>query len=157
MKLLDIFPESHLLMDLQARDKKGAIREMVQFLVDSGGVGEEAGKKLDKAVNKRESEGSTGMGKGLAIPHAKDCAFLDGMIAVFARSRDGVEFSALDGENVHLAFMVASPPEDSENHLAVLRKIATMHRDEKTLKFLVTTDSTSSVLEILKEIDDSFN
>ena len=62
MKLLDIFPESHLLMDLQARDKKGAIREMVQFLVDSGGVGEEAGKKLDKAVNKRESEGSTGMG-----------------------------------------------------------------------------------------------
>ena len=54
MKLLDIFPESHLLMDLQARDKKGAIREMVQFLVDSGGVGEEAGKKLDKAVNKRE-------------------------------------------------------------------------------------------------------
>jgi mannitol/fructose-specific phosphotransferase system IIA component (Ntr-type) len=157
MKLLDIFPESRLLMDLKARDKKGVIREMIQFLVDVGGVSEEASKKLDKAVNKRESQGSTGMGKGLAIPHAKDCAFLDGMVAVFGRSRGGVEFNSLDGEHVHLAFMVASSPEESENHLSVVRKIATMHRDEKTLKFLATTDSISSVLEILKEIDDSSN
>ena len=48
MKLLDIFPESHLLMDLQARDKKGALREIVQFLVDEGAVAEDVGKKLGK-------------------------------------------------------------------------------------------------------------
>lgn len=157
MKLLDIFPESHLLMDLQARDKKGALREIVQFLVDEGAIAEDVGKKLGKAVNQREDEGSTGMGKGLAIPHAKDCSFLPGTVAVFARSRGGVEFNSLDGELVHLLFMVVSPPDDSDRHLSALRKIATMHRDEKTLKFLRTNENVGSVLEILKELDDSFS
>ncbi len=143
-------------MDLRARDKKSAVKEIVQHVVDLELVTEEIGKKLEREVNKREGEGSTGIGKGLAIPHAKGCKFLSHVIAVFARSKEGVNFNAVDGGSVYLLFMVASPPDQSDKHLQIMRKIATMHKDDKTLKFLRTTDRVESVLEILKEIDENF-
>jgi mannitol/fructose-specific phosphotransferase system IIA component (Ntr-type) len=156
MNLLELLPESRLIMDLNARDQKAAVREIVQHLVTSEVITEDVGKKLEKAVNKREAEGSTAIGKGLAIPHAKECAFLSEVIAVFARSRTGIQFDSTDGGPVHIVFMVVSPVNYSDTHLAVMKKIATMHRDEKTLKFLRTTDRVESVIEILKEIDEGF-
>ena len=155
MNLLDIFPESRLLLDVEARDKKGAIREIMQSLIQSDVVTDDIAKKLERAVNKREAQGSTGIGKGLAIPHAKECSFLDEVVAVLARSRDGIEFNSVDGELVHLIFFIATPADRSDSHLLIMRKIARMHRDEKTLKFFMTTNKVPSVLEILREIDES--
>lgn len=156
MRLLDVLPESRLLLELKSRDKRGAFREIIDHLVASGVVSDDAGKKLERAVTKREGDGSTGIGKGLAIPHAKECSFLDQVIAVLARSQDGIDYSAIDGEPVRLVFLVVSPPNCSDKHLHLMRKIATLNRDEKTLKFLMTTRNTASVLEILKEIDENF-
>ena len=154
MDLVDLFSESRLIMDLKARDKRGAIRELVQCLVDGGAGTEETARKIEKAVNKREADGSTGIGKGLAIPHAKDCSFLSEMVAVFGRSREGIQFNAVDGGLVYLVFLVASPDDHTAEHLGVMRKIAALHRDEKTLKFLKTTDDYSAVIDILKEMDE---
>lgn len=156
MNLLDIFPASRVLLDLKSRDKKGAIREIVQYLVSTEAVTEEVGKKLERAVNKREAEGSTGIGKGLAIPHAKECSFIRETLAVFARSAEGIEFNSIDGEPVRLVFLVVSPAKQSDKHLFVMKKIAALHRDEKTLKFFMTTNNVSSVLDILEEIDETF-
>ena len=156
MNLLDIFSEKNLLLDFKARDKKGAFKEIIQHLAALGSITDDAGKKLEKAITKREDEGSTGIGKGLAIPHAKNCNFISEVIGVFARSKEGISFNSVDGGTVYLVFMVASPGTHSDKHLQIMRKIATLHKDDKTLKFLKTTENPGSVLEILKEVDEMF-
>jgi PTS system fructose-specific IIC component len=156
MKLLELFPRQNILLDLKARDTKGTFKEIIAHLEQTGAVTEEVGKKLERAVTKRESEGSTGVGKGLALPHAKGCSFISEMIAVYARSKTGVSFNAVVGASAHLVFFVASPVHLADQHLVVMKKIVTLHRDDKTLKFLKTSDKIESVLEILREIDEKF-
>ncbi len=155
MNLLDVFPEPHLLVNLEARDKTNAIHELIQHLVSSGSVDEDTGKKIEKAVNKREAEGSTGIGKGLAIPHSKECDAVDSVIGVMGRSTDGIEYNSIDGGAVHVLFLVVSPESQADQHLKIMKKIASLHRDEKTIKFFSSTDRLNSVKEIFKEIDDS--
>ena len=156
MRLVELLPRSMLIMDLKAKDKKSAIRELIQKIVAQGKLKDEDSRKVERLVHKRESQGSTGIGKGLAIPHAKGCPQVDCLLGAFARSPSGLPFDAVDGGMVHLIFLVVSPENQAEEHLSVMRKIATLHRDEKTLKFLTTTESVESVLEIFKEVDDNF-
>jgi mannitol/fructose-specific phosphotransferase system IIA component (Ntr-type) len=156
MKLVDLLPRSRLIMDLKAKDKKGAIRELIQCLVTEGKLKDDDARKVERAVNKREGQGSTGIGKGLAIPHAKACSHIGQIQGVFGRSVNGISFEAVDGGLVHLIFLVTSPENQAEEHLSIMRKIATLHRDEKTLKFLTSTQSVDSVIEIFKEVDDNF-
>ncbi len=115
MKLVDLLPKTMLVMDLKAKDKKGTIRELVGRLVAEDRLKEEDAKKVEKAVNKRESQGSTGIGKGLAIPHAKDCSHISQILGVFARSANGVSFDAVDGGPVHLIFLVVSPESKADD------------------------------------------
>lgn len=157
MNLLDVFSEPHLLVDLEARDKTSAIQEIIQHLVQNETVDEDTGKKIEKAVNKREAGGTTGIGKGLAIPHSKECNAIDGVIGVLARSKEGIEYNSIDGGPVHLLFLVVSPESQAEHHLQIMRKIASLHRDEKTIRFFAQTDRIDSVKEILQEIDESAN
>jgi mannitol/fructose-specific phosphotransferase system IIA component (Ntr-type) len=157
MKLVDLFPQSMMLLDMKARDKKSAIKEMLTHLVSAGKLKEEIARKAEKAVHKREGQGSTGIGKGLAIPHAKGCSFLDGVQGVFARSRQGIPFESVDGGMVTVLFLVISSEEEADRHLLVMKKVAMLHRDEKTLRFLATSATAEGVTEILKEIDESFS
>jgi len=154
MNLLDVFPKPMLLLDLKARDKKGAIRELLSHLVKEGKLSEEASKKAEKGIQKRESQGSTGVGKGLAIPHAKSCAQVEGVLGVFGRSAEGIAFDAVDGEFVNVIFLIVSAEDQADSHLAVMRKVATLARDEKSLRFLASTGNPDGMLEIFKEIDD---
>ena len=156
MNLLDIFAADRLLLDLKAREKKGAIKELVQHLVSVAAIDDDSVKKVERAINKRESQGTTGIGKGIAIPHAKGCKSIKQTVAVFARSHEGVNFSSVDGGLVQLIFLVVSPPAQADEHLQVMRKIAALHKDEKTLKFLKTTENVKSILGILQEIDETF-
>src|SRR5438093_652773 len=95
MKLSDLLSKSMVVMDLKARDKKGAIREVVQRLVHQGKVPDEDAKKVERQVHKREGQGSTGIGKGLAIPHAKGCPQVEAIYGVFGRSMGGIPFDAV--------------------------------------------------------------
>ena len=157
MKLTDLLPSSMLIMNLESKDKKGALRELIQKMVHAGRIKDDDVRKVERLVQKRESQGSTGIGKGLAIPHAKECPQVNEIVGVFARSRDGIPFDAVDGGLVHLLFLVVSPEGLADQHLAIMRKIATLHRDEKTLKFLRTNEGADSVLEIFQEVDDNFH
>ncbi len=156
MKLVDLLSKSMLVMDLKAKDKKGAIREVVGRLVTHGKLKDDDARKVERLVQKRESQGSTAIGKGLAIPHAKGCPQVETLQGVFARSQSGISFEAVDGGLVYLIFLVVSPENQADEHLSIMKKIAALHRDEKTLKFLTTTSSVDSVIEIFKEIDDNF-
>src|SRR3989442_5189049 len=156
MTLVDLFPRSIWITDLKARDKKSVIKEMLQHLVQQGRLKEEGAKKAEKAVQKREGQGTTAIGKGLAIPHAKDCSFLKEVLGGFARSMDGIPFDAVDGGLVHVVFLVISPEEKAVQHLDTMKRIARLHLDEKTLRFLAKDETLEHLQEIFKEIDDYF-
>jgi len=157
MRLVDVFPPASWILDLKARDKKSAIKEVVQHLTTLGHLKGDAAKKAEKSIQKRELEGSTAIGKGLAIPHAKGCSFVKQILGVFARSREGLPFDAVDGGLVHVIFLVISPEELEPQHVDIMRRIARLHMDEKTLKFLARTVELQNLEEIFKEVDDNFS
>ncbi|MBI4605543.1 MAG: PTS sugar transporter subunit IIA [Planctomycetes bacterium] len=156
MKLVEVFPRSRWISELKAREKKAAIREMLQLLVTLGDMDADDSKKAERAVQKREGQGSTAIGKGLALPHAKGCPFIDRVLGVFARTREGLPFDAVDGGLVHVVFLVISPEDKESQHVEIMRRIARLHLDEKTLRFLAKSETLDSLLEIFKEVDDSF-
>jgi fructose-specific phosphotransferase system IIA component len=115
------FKREYCIPDLKADTKEGAIREMCANLLNKGVCGDDEkfiGKILD-----REKLGSTGVGEGVAIPHAHiDC--LKGTVVGFARSVRGLEFDSLDEKKVHLIFLVGSNPENLNAYLNVLADIS---------------------------------
>jgi mannitol/fructose-specific phosphotransferase system IIA component (Ntr-type) len=157
MTLVEVFPRWSWITDLRAREKKAAIREMLNHLVIEGRIKEDAARKVEKIVHKREVQGSTAIGKGLAIPHAKGCTFIKDVLGVFARSREGLPFDAVDGGLVHVLFLVVSPEEKAAQHIEIMKRVARLHLDEKTLRFLAKDDKLDNLEEIFKEIDDAFS
>jgi nitrogen PTS system EIIA component len=125
--------------------------------VEEGHLKEDAARKAEKAIQKRESQGSTAIGKGLAIPHAKGCPFIKQVLGVFARTREGLAFDAVDGGLVHVFFLVISPAEQASQHLEIMKRIAKLHMDEKSLRFLARDEKLSNLPEIFKEVDDTFS
>ena len=157
LTLVDLFPPSHWITQLKARDKKAVIRELLQRLIDLSKLKEDAARKAEKAIHKRKSQGTTAIGKGLAIPHAKECTFIKEPLGIFGRSREGVPFDSVDGGLVNVVFLVISPPGMSGQHMQIMRRIAKLHLDEKTLRFLAQDEKLASLQEIFKEVDDCFS
>ena len=156
MRLRDLITPELVLPDMVARDKRSAIHELVEFMSAQKGYDGERSKKIEIAIMRRENKGTTGIGKGVAIPHAKNCGYVDSIAAALGISREGIPFAALDGEPVNLVFLVASSKEKDEEHLQIMRKIAYLARDEKTNRFLVTARDLKSLGDILGEVDDYF-
>jgi mannitol/fructose-specific phosphotransferase system IIA component (Ntr-type) len=157
MNLVDLYSNSSMLLDLQACDKQSANKEMLEYLVDQGRLQKADIKKALVAINNRESQASTGIGKGLAVPHAKNCSFVDGLLGVYARSEEGIPYESVDGELVHLVFLVLSCGDTAEDHLGIMKRVASLHRDEKSLRFLATTTDSKQITSIFKETDEQFS
>ena len=157
MNLVDLYSNSSMLLDLQACDKQSANKEMLEYLVDQGRLQKADIKKALVAINNRESQASTGIGKGLAVPHAKNCSFVDGLLGVYARSEEGIPYESVDGELVHLVFLVLSCGDTADDHLGIMKRVASLHRDEKSLRFLATTTDLKQITSIFKETDEQFS
>ena len=152
MKLGEIIPEGGILDDLKSEGKEDVIKEMVQALVKAGRVEEAASKKVVKALMDREELGSTGIGQGVAVPHAKHDSIND-LVGAFGRSKKGINFDALDGEPVHVFFLLLSSKSASGAHLEALAYISRLVRDEKFVKFLRDARDVSGLRELLHEAD----
>ncbi len=147
-----------MILNLTARDKKAAIREMLGLLVEQGKLDEETMKKAEKAVQKRESQASTGIGKWLGVPHAKSCSFVDdSLVGVYARCEGGLSYESVDGEPVHVLFLVLSSSKGADENLSIMKRIAALHRDEKSLRYLTTSTDAANITEIFKEADEQFS
>jgi PTS system fructose-specific IIC component/PTS system nitrogen regulatory IIA component len=121
MFLHDVFPPEFIKVDLEAEDKDEAFEELVDHFCQADRSG--AREEILEALRERESKMSTGIHKGIAIPHGKTNA-VDTVRGVVGISRKGVEYDALDGEPVYLLFMIVAPQRDSEKHLRVLKCLA---------------------------------
>ncbi|MGG6310221.1 PTS fructose transporter subunit IIABC [Paenibacillus macerans] len=121
MRITDLMIKETMIMDLQTESKEAAINELIASLAASGRINDSA--KFKEAIFKREEQSSTGIGGGIAMPHAKTVAVNEPTV-VFAKSRKGVDFDSLDGEPVHLFFMIAAPEGAGNPHLRTLAALS---------------------------------
>lgn len=138
--------------DLQAEDKPGVVEEMVGALVAAAGVKAEEQEGIIQAVMKREELGSTGIGRGVAVPHTKH-ASVNRLIGTVGISRDGVDFNSLDGEKVQIFFLLVSPPDRPGDHLRALENISRQLRDDTFCRFLKEAKSVEDIKQLLDEAD----
>lgn len=154
MKFADFVSREAIRADLTAEDKEGVIREMVHALLAASKIAESEYESIVKSVMKREELGSTGIGRGVAVPHTKH-ASIDRLVGTVAVSSEGVDFSSLDGEKVHLFFMLISPPDRPSDHLRALENVSRQLRDETFCRFLKQAKTPQDILQLLDEADNN--
>jgi PTS system fructose-specific IIA component/PTS system nitrogen regulatory IIA component len=153
MKLIDFIEEDTVLGDLKSTDKESVIREMVEVLCNLKKIDESDINDVMDALLRREKVGSTGIGKGVAVPHTKHKCVTK-ITGAFARSLSGVEFDALDGEPVYLLFLLISPHDSTDLHLSALEKISMAIRNPDFRNFIKEASDKLEIVEILKEVDE---
>ncbi len=152
IRLSEFFEEDLFLPTLKAKDKEGVLKELVEGLVKAGRIKE--GDILLEMLRQREHLGSTGIGRGVAVPHGRTLA-ITRLAVVFGRSEEGIEFDAMDGKPVHLVFLTVAPPQERSNlYLPVLGKIVEMVKSAKTRRRLLSAVDFDEVAEILEEADE---
>jgi fructose-specific phosphotransferase system IIA component len=154
MKFADFICSEAILAQLEAKDKESAIREMVQALCQAGKVEAEEFESIVKAILKREELGSTGIGRGVAVPHTKHPS-VDHLLGSVAVSGTGVDFASLDGEVVHLFFLLISPPDRPGDHLRALENISRQLRNDTFCRFLKQAKNVKDIQLLLDEADNN--
>ena len=146
VKITDYMSEELILLNLKAKNKDEALKELSALI----GKSEKIEKKdvIYKALLERENLGSTGIGKGVAIPHAKTDA-AESLTIAFGISKEGVDFKSLDQEKVKIFFVFASPFKDSQIYLKVLARISRLIRDENFREKLLNCGNAKDVLECI--------
>jgi PTS system fructose-specific IIA component/PTS system nitrogen regulatory IIA component len=152
MRMSDFVVREAIVPALVATTKDAAIREMVESLRTSGHVKTSEQENIIKAIMKRETLGSTGIGRGVAIPHTKHES-VDRLIGTIAVSHDGVPFDSLDSEPVHLLVMLISPQDRPGEHLRALENVSRNLRDETFCRFLRQSTNRESIWDLLSEAE----
>jgi len=148
LKILDVLQPTAIISDLKATTKKGALEELVAAL---------GSKVKDSAATvqvllEREKIGSTGIGQGIAIPHAKTDQ-VSGLCAAFGMVRRGVAFDSLDGEPAHIIFLLVAPPDAAADHLKALARISRMLKDKFFRQSLRDAKDSAEILRLIKQED----
>ena len=154
MKFSDFVKTEAIKAELTAADKEGVVRELVTSLVESGQLGADDLDGIVQAILKREELGSTGIGRGIAVPHTKHPS-VKKPVGTVGVSPTGVEFQSLDGEQVQLFFMLISPPDQPNDHLRALENISKQLQDETFCRFLKQSKTAADVQQILEEADNN--
>lgn len=153
MRLTELVVSEAIVTDLKAESKESAIRQMVASLKNAGKVREADEEPIISAILKREELGSTGIGRGVAVPHTKHPS-TDTIVATVALCRDGLDFESLDGENVYILFLLISPPDRPGDHLRGLETITRHLKSDSFCNFLRQSATAEDVFELLKEADE---
>lgn len=151
MSYPDLFRKEHVLLNPAAAGDAGSVLSaLTEVLVQGNAELEGREAEILAALETREAQGSTGS-QGVAIPHIKVAGLSSVSLALLV-TRDGVDFRALDGEAVNVFFGVLRPEEKAEEHLGLLRWIASVAQHEDFVSFACQADSRTQVLELLHEM-----
>ena len=154
MKFSDFVQTEAIRAELVAGGKEDVIRELVLALIESKQLNADECENIVKAIMKREELGSTGIGRGIAVPHTKHPS-VDRLVGTVGVSSDGVDFDSLDGEKVQLFFLLISPPDRPGDHLRALENISRQLRDDTFCRFLKQAKSTEDIQQLLEEADNN--
>ena len=150
MKITELLDRRSILLNGAPASKKDALAQMIALMVKSGKIRDEEAYRQE--VYRREKEGTTGIGEGIAIPHGKcDAVIKPGLAAMVIPN--GVDFDSLDGQPVHLIFLIAAPNTKDNIHLDVLSKLSMLLMDEKFAENLKNAKTVDEFLEIVDHAD----
>src|SRR5713101_3819560 len=152
MRMSDFVVKEAISPDLSATTKEGVIREMVENLRAAGNFKGSEPEDILKAILKRELLGSTGIGRGVAIPHTKHNS-VERLIGTVALSRAGVPFDSLDGEPVHVFVLLISPQDRPGDHLRALENVSRSLRDDGFVRSLRQAPTREAVWDLLRELE----
>ena len=152
MRMSDFVVRESINPELKATSKEGVIREMVEGLRTAGYFKGGEPEDIIKAVLKRELLGSTGIGRGVAIPHTKHPS-VDRLVGTIAVSKNGVPFDALDGEPVHVFVMLISPQDRPGDHLRALENVSRGLRDDGFVRALRQAPSREAIWDLLGDME----
>lgn len=150
MKILDYLAEDKILIGLKKGGKKEVIEKLVSFMLGSGVDGD--GAKIVSALVEREKTGSTGIGNGVAIPHAKTPA-VDRIAVVYAQSPAGVDFDSVDEKPANHFFLVVSPPSESSVQLRLLARISRLMGNRLLRNELGEAGSPGKIISVIGKYD----
>lgn len=136
-----------VVLDLKAADKRTGMEELLKTFADSGAVPRNRTDDLLRILIERENLSSTGLGNGIALPHAKIDA-IDRILVAFGLSRKGIDFQAPDGEPAHYIFLVLAPTNESGEYLKALAAISTVMKDKANRRRLLHAKTLEEALKI---------
>lgn len=150
MKITELLTKHTIKLNLENSQKENVIEELVTVLDQAGKLNDKEGYK--EAVINREKQSSTGIGEGIAIPHAKTASVKEPAIA-FGRSKEGVDYESLDGQPSHLVFMIAATDGANNTHLEALSRLSTLLMREEIRKQLLEAGSEEEIIDIINQHD----
>ncbi|MBA3657071.1 MAG: PTS sugar transporter subunit IIA [Gemmatimonadaceae bacterium] len=147
MELREFFSEDAIQLELEGNTKDDVLKELIALL----GLDEKAEGMLYKMLKRRENLGSTGIGRGIAIPHCRSLV-VNKLRVAFGRKSNGMDFKAIDEKPVNFFFLIVAPPlEVSNQYLPVLGKIAQFSKEPDVPDRLFKLQSPAEFMELLKE------
>ena len=154
MRMSDFVVQEAIIPNVAAKDKEAVVREMVESLKATGYLKGDDPEDVFKAVMKREALGSTGIGRGVAIPHTKHTC-VNRLLGTVAISSGGVDFDSLDGDPVHVFVLLISPHDRSTDHLRALENVSRTLRDEMFVASLREAQAKDDIWALLNDVDHS--
>ncbi len=152
MKLGDFIVKDSIVPELKAKSRDGVIRELVEALAAAGAFAATDVDTICKAILDRERHGSTGFGKGVAVPHSK-LACVKKRVGTIGRSVVGIDFSALDQAPVFSVVLLLSPPDNPDGHLHAMENIFRNLQEDNFRRFLRQASSREEIVELIEEAD----
>ena len=153
MQIMDFLSKKAIVMDIKSTKKEDVIKELVDALMNAGEIEKRDRNKLIDALMAREALGSTAIGQGIAIPHAKsDC--VEKLIAAFGLSKKGVDFDSLDGELAYIFFLLVAPQDSAGPHLKALARISRLLKDKYFRDTLRGCEDEKSVIKVIAQEDE---
>lgn len=152
MKLKDFIVTEAIIPELKATDRDGALRELVEGLAASGAVPPDVVEEVVAALIKREQNGSTGFGKGVAVPHVKH-AKITRMAGSVGRSVSGIDFAALDHQPVYSVVLLLSPENQPQQHLQAMNAVFNNLQKDTFRRFLRQSTTREGIADLLDEAD----
>jgi mannitol/fructose-specific phosphotransferase system IIA component (Ntr-type) len=155
MKLTDFVVKEAIIPELESLDCEGVLRELVQALVRGGKIKSEDAENVVERLIEREKSGTTGFGKGVAVPHVQGIEVVEEQIGTVGRSSRGVDFNSLDKAPVSIILLLLTPPNQRDIHLQAMEKIFRHLQKANFRRFLRQAETVEGIWELLEESDAS--
>jgi PTS system nitrogen regulatory IIA component len=152
MQIMEFLSKKAIVTDIKSVKKEDVIRELVDALINAGEVEKRHRNKLIEALMAREALGSTAIGQGIAIPHAKSDS-VSKLVAAFGLSKKGIDFDSLDGELAFIFFLLLAPQDSAGPHLKALARISRLLKDKYFRDTLRSCTDEKSIVKIISEED----
>ncbi|MDP2905566.1 MAG: PTS sugar transporter subunit IIA [Candidatus Omnitrophota bacterium] len=153
MQIMDFLAKKAIVADIKSVKKEDVIKELVDALIAAEEIEKRSRNKLTEALMSRESLGSTAIGQGIAIPHAK-CDCVSKLVAAFGLSKKGVDFDSLDGEPAHIFFLLVAPQDSAGPHLKALARISRLLKDKYFRDSLRASSDDKAIIKIISAEDE---